>query len=174
MAPAAGLETPSARLQADRVLAALRNRDGRALAALVHPEKGVRFSPSAYVDVGTDRVFSAAQVEKLWSDDRIYRWGDAEGSGDPIELTARAYLARYALGEGEDFTQPTSVHVDDDRAVGSTVNNAAQVYPGAARVEFFAAGKQADGYDWQTLRLVFERSGQRWWLVGVIHDAWSP
>lgn len=53
-------------LEASReVVGALKAQDGKRLAALVHPKKGVRFSPNAYVDVASDLVFSSTQVHIL-------------------------------------------------------------------------------------------------------------
>ncbi len=166
-------DTP--REAADRVVAAIRDRDGATLASFVHPEKNVRFSPSAFVDPDRDRVLTAEQVRNLWTDPTVYRWGTAEGSGEPIELTPARYVSRFVLIETNGFRDATSVSVNDDRAVGTTRNNASEVYENATTVEYYAAGDKAKGgNDWVALRLVFEKSTQRWWLVGVIHDAWSP
>ena len=159
------------RAVADRVLAALKAHDGAGLAGLVHPEKGVRFSPSAFVDPAADQVFPAAAMAGFWADGTARVWGAADGSGDPIRLTPAAYAARFVMDR--DYAAAV-VSIDADRVRGNTVDNAAAVYPGSRRVEYFIAGQGADAaFDWSALRLVFERSGGRWWLVGVIHDQWT-
>lgn len=160
---------------ADQVLAALKTKDGKRLASLVSPQKGVRFSPSAYVDVDEDIVLSRDQIQAFWMDSKTYLWGYAEGSGDPIELTPAVYSERYILDR--DFSKPSSVNVNDDQAAGTTRNNAADIYPEATRVEYYieaGAGGSERINDWAALRLVFENTGDSWYLVAVIHDLWSP
>lgn len=168
------LRSLTVRETADQVLAALQARDGQRLASLVHPEKGVRFSPSAHVIRGEDVVFTRDQVEAFWTDTKTYLWGYAEGSGDPIEMTPMDYAERYILDR--DFTHPSSVNVNDDQAAGTTGNNAAEAYPTATRVEYYiepSAGDSEGGSDWAALRFVFEQVEGSWLLVAVIHDAWS-
>ena len=159
---------------AAQVVTAFSGHDGSALAALVHPDKGVRFSPSAYVDLETDRVVSRDRIARLWQDTQVYQWGYAEGSGDPITLTAADYLDRYV--SDRPYAAAGNVLIDSDRTLGTTVNNAATVYPLGRRVEYLVTPPegQGDPNDWGALRLVFEPSGDRWYLVGVIHDTWSP
>lgn len=159
---------------ARQVVAALTAQDAKKLASLVHPEKGVRFSPSAYVDVASDVVFSAAQVEGFWSDQKTYTWGLADGTGEPISLTPGQYCREYIMNR--DFLNPSSVNVNSDRATGNTSNNAATVYPNGTRVEFYIEPSMRNGVqdlDWAALRLVLERSGDNWFVVAIIHDQWT-
>lgn len=157
-----------ARTTADQALAALKAKDGAALAALVHPD-GVRISPSAYVDIEADQRLSPAEIAVFWSDSKPRAWGHAEGSGAAIELTPAAYAARYIVDH--DYAAG-AVSVNGDTARGTTVDNAASVYPGATRVEYFRQG--AEPMDWSALRLVMVPVGDKWRLVGIIHDAWAP
>ena len=167
--PAAVLET------ANEVLAAFEAKDGKRLASLVHQEKGVRFSPSAFVSVGKDIVFSHHQVEAFWTDPDTYLWGYAEGTADPIEMTPAAYGKRYVL-DG-DYSNRAPCEDNDGQTVGTTTrNNAAVVYPAATRVEYCldpGAGTAKEGEDWTALRLVFENARGSWLLIAVIHDARS-
>lgn len=159
---------------ASQVVTAFSGHDGSALAALVHPDKGMRFSPSAYVDPENDRVVFRDRITRLWQDTQVYQWGYAEGSGDPIALTAADYVNRYVADRP--YATAGEVLIDSDRTLGTTVNNAATVYPLGRRVEYLVTPPegQGDPNDWGALRLVFEPAGDRWYLVGVIHDAWSP
>lgn len=162
-------------LEASReVVEALEAQDGKRLAALVHPQKGVRFSPSAYVDVARDLIFSRTQVQHFWADNKIYTWGFADGTGDPINATPSQYCGKYIMDRS--FLNPTSINVNSDRARGNTNNNAASVYSQGTRVEYYiepSPGEGAPEFDWVALRLVFERSGGFWFLVAVIHDEWT-
>ncbi len=163
----------SVRETADDVLDALRIKDGDRLATYVHPEKGVRFSPSAYIDVAKDVVLKRDRIREFWTDTVVYHWGYAEGSGAPIALTPAAYAERYILDR--DYAKASFVSVNDDRAVGTTRNNVTEVYAGASRLEYYIeAGSGTELNDWTALRLVFEKVGDSWFLIAVIHDAWSP
>ncbi|MGF9911271.1 hypothetical protein ABEX47_12925 [Paenibacillus ehimensis] len=61
--------------QAEAVIAALKHRDMKQLQRYVHPEKGVRFSPYATVDVNHDLVVKAEQLPALLQDKTVYTWG---------------------------------------------------------------------------------------------------
>jgi hypothetical protein len=159
---------------ARQVVEALKAQDGKKLASLVHPEKGVRFSPGAYVNVTSDVVFSSAQIETFWTNEKTYTWGLADGTGDPINMTPSQYCREYIMSR--DFLSPSSINVNSDRAVGNTSNNAALAYPNGTRVEYYinpSIGDNMPELDWAALRLVFERSGDSWFLVAVIHDEWT-
>ena len=158
---------------ASAAIAAFQARDGAGLAALAHPEKGVRFSPYAAVDTENDKVFGRTQLKSFWDDPKKYAWGAYDGSGDPIELTPRDYHASFIMDR--DFANPTRIGIDDDRAHGNTINNAETVYPKGTRIEFYIAASDEDaaGLDWAALRLVFEPYQGHWYLVAVIHDQWT-
>jgi hypothetical protein len=159
---------------AKQVVEAFKSQDGKRLASLAHPEKGVRFSPGAFVDVASDVVFSRAQIETFWTDNKSYIWGFADGTGDPINMTPSQYCREYIMNR--DFLKPSSINVNNDQAAGNTRNNAALVYPNGTRVEYYIEPSIRDGVpelDWAALRLVFEKSGDSWFLVAVIHDEWT-
>ncbi|ENO84770.1 hypothetical protein [Thauera aminoaromatica] len=161
-------------LVANEVVEAFVRRDGERLAGRAHPHKGVRFSPYAYVDVEEDRVFLPAQLRHFWDDATVHVWGHADGSGEPIALTAAQYVERFVLDR--DYRGAGSIGVNVDQQRGNTADNAAQAYPQGTRVEYYvepAPGGGAAAFDWSALRLVFEQVDGRWLLVGVIHDQWT-
>jgi len=158
---------------------ALKHRDSMTLSRLVHPGKGVRFSPYAYVRTepgppgAQDLVFSASQLGALFAGPTVYHWGWFDGSGLPIELTFEAYLKRFIYDV--DFARPHVVGYGEIIGHGNTINNVATVYSNAVFVEYHFEGfdPQFKGFDWKSLRLVFEEEGGIWYLVGVIHDEWT-
>ena len=167
-------QTSSVRAVADQVIAAIKGQDGAALSVFVRPSRGVRFSPYAFVDVKKDVVLSGADVATFWDSTKVYTWGREDATGDPIKLTPTKYAERYVFDV--DFSAATTVSENDDQAHGNTVNNAAEVYPGDTRVEYYVAGDAVGGQpgnDWKALRLVFEKVGDSWYLVGIIHDEWT-
>jgi hypothetical protein len=162
--------------RAAQAVMALKDRDMDELAGLVHPDKGVRFSPYTYVRVGPegeDLVFGAAQIPGLLADPTVYHWGVFDGSGEPIDLTFAAYYERFIYDA--DFSRPDVVGLDETVGQGNTINNIAEVYPEAVTVEYHFEGfdPQYAGLDWRSLRLVFEAHGGSWYLVGIVHDEWT-
>ncbi|MEJ2212203.1 MAG: SH3 domain-containing protein, partial [Anaerolineae bacterium] len=162
--------------RAAQAILALRDRDMQALAALVHPADGVRFSPYGYVRAGAgapagrDLVFSAAEVASLWSDPTVYDWGSAAGSGEPITLTFADYYDEYVYDV--DFAQPDAIGFGVTIGQGNTIDNIDEVYPDGFMVEYHFEGfdPQYAGFDWRSLRLVLEEAGGTWYLAGIVHD----
>lgn len=159
-------------IRAIEVIQALKNRDLEALAAVIHPEKGVRFSPYSFVG-SEDLLFSREQIPGLWVDLTVYRWGNYDGSGMPIELTFEGYYLEFIYDVG--FARPHMVGFNTTIGHGNTVNNVSEAYPGAVVVEFHFPGfdPKYEGLDWRSLRLVLEQVNGTWFLVGVVHDEWT-
>ena len=154
-----------------QVLTALKNKNLTALASFVHPVKGVRFSPYGNIDTERDLTFRRKDVLKL---NRLpaYVWGQADGSGDDIKLNFNGYHKRFVYDA--DFARAPVVSYNKIAKQGNTIVNIKEAYPNARFVEYhFPGTKKNDGMDWRSLRLVFEKSGANWFLVGVSHDQWT-
>src|SRR5439155_17827154 len=80
--------------RARNALEALRTHDMPRLAALVHPQKGVRFSPHAYVHADSDLVLTREELPRLWTDTTKRVWGRFDASGESIRLTFPRYHRR--------------------------------------------------------------------------------
>lgn len=174
-APDEGLP-PTALEAATTVMRALKNGNMDTLAAWVHREKGLRFSPYAYVDTTTDLVFTPDELKGLMSNPKTYVWREYAGSGEPIELTFAEYYKRFVYDA--DFFDDAQKALNKGLGQGTTVNNINEVYPRDSYdfVEYHIAGvdPSVEGMDWRSLRLVFERIGQDHALVGIVHDQWTP
>jgi hypothetical protein len=156
---------------ARQVLEALQRTDGPELAALVHPRKGVRFSPYAFVRTDGDLVFMPEQLRAMASDQTVYRWGYGDGNGQPIEATLGEYIRGLARA---DYLSAPQVAYEQVIQQGNTRNNIREAYPAGVFVEFHkpGAGEQAD-FTWSSLRLVFEQENGTWYLVGIVQDRWT-
>lgn len=167
---------PTVTEAATTVMKSLKNKNMSQLAAWVHPEKGLRFSPYAYVDTTTDLVFTRDEVEGLMNDSTQRIWRTFVGSGDLIELTFADYYKRFVYDE--DFIQMAEIAVNKGLGQGAMINNLHEVYPAEQYdfVEYHIAGidPSVEGMDWRSLRLVFEKIGEDRALVGIIHDQWTP
>ena len=160
---------------AAEIIMTLKDRDMEELAGLIHPDKGVRFSPYTFVQAGPDEdlVFTAAQVRGIMTDPTVYYWGAYDGSGDPIDLTFSEYYDRFVYDVN--FSRPDVVGFDEEVGWSSMINNIADVYPQAVTVEYHFEGfdPQYAGLDWRSLRLVLEEQAGTWYLVGIVHDEWT-
>lgn len=160
------------RLRADAVLTALEQADPVLLADLVHPDKGVRFSPYAFVQTDRDLVFLPEDLRTA-DPARTYEWGAYDGSGAPIEMTLPEYL-KSVFVYGADYRNAPQVGLDEALRTGNSVHNIPAAYPEGHFIEFhFPGTEEQDHVDWSSLRLVFEESGGTWYLVGVVHDQWT-
>jgi hypothetical protein len=157
---------------AEMVINALAEKDLVAVAEVVHPEQGVRFSPYTYVEE-SHQVFTAVELVNLSGSDETYLWGTFDGTGDPIELTFDDYYQRFIYSA--DFANPEQMAVDEELGYSSMINNIADFYPGSSFVEYHFSGFVEDygGMDWVSLRLVFTEEEGSWFLVGIVHDQWT-
>ena len=158
--------------QSKKVVAALKNKDMKTLATFVHPTKGVRFSPYGYIDLENDLIFKSSQIPSLMLTRRAYIWGAADGTGDQINLGFPAYFNKFVYDK--DFARAPQIVYNRVAKQGNTIVNVGEAYKNAKFVEYhFPGTKKYDGMDWRSLRLVFEKSGKNWFLVGISHDQWT-
>lgn len=157
-----------------QVITALKNRDMTKLASLVHPEKGVRFSPFSYVDIRSDRVFTHEKIKSFFLDSKKYIWGYSDNDGLPIKINSKKYFDNFIFDS--DYATADEINYNTTIGRSLTVSNIFEVYPRSIIVEF---GKDRpsstdDGGDWRSIRLVFEKNGEgKWYLVGIVHDQWK-
>jgi hypothetical protein len=157
----------------------------KSLAALVHPQKGVRFSPYAHVDLSRDLVFAADQLSGMATSNERYHWGSYDGSGNPMELSFNDYLMKFVckvdyrkseliLEDGT--TEKINITISrEPTAGGNTINNIKESYPNGAYVVYSSSGSSL-GFemDWSKLTFVFEKgSNNKLYLVGIAHDEWT-
>lgn len=155
------------------VLTAIKDFDLEKLADAIHPDKGVRFSPYGYVDVKNDVVFTTEEVKNLAADSKTYIWGHYDGSGEPISLNFSDYHKKFIYDV--DFVNAEQVGYNKTLGYGNSLNNSFDVYKNSIIVEYYFSGfdPQYEGMDWRSLRLVFEKKDEAWYLVGIIHDQWT-
>ncbi len=159
---------------ADSTLAAIRDERWTAVAALVHPTRGLTFAPYGYVDTTEAPRIAAAAVATLPADTTPRRWGTADGTGDPIVLDFQNYYERWIYDRG--YTDGRRGIPGEIIGVGNTLINIAKAFPGSDStfIEYHLEGSERyGGMDWGSLRLVYTREAGRWWLVGIVRDQWT-
>ncbi|MEM6348349.1 MAG: hypothetical protein AAF927_30995 [Bacteroidota bacterium] len=159
-------------LKAEEAIQAIKNKNLRELARMVHPEMGLHFSPQVSVETN-HKVFKAKELRELFRDSTLYTWGVQDATGDPIQSTFNAYYKRYLYDV--DFAATDSIFYNQIQQHGNAINNVSKAYPGCVVVEYYIPGVEAEmmGMDWRALRLVFEPYEDDWYLVGIVHAAWT-
>ena len=156
---------------AQQAVSALQNRDMDALAGLLSPGSGLRFSPYAFV-TDENLLFTPDQVRGLLTDATVYLWGIQDGSGMPIDLTFADYYTQVLYRA--DFASAPQISFNQRIGGANSIDNAAEYYPGSIIVEYYFPGsEQYGGMDFQSLRLVFQQVDGGWHLVGLINDQWT-
>ncbi|MBU7005223.1 hypothetical protein [Phosphitispora fastidiosa] len=169
-------EPVSVEVRSREAITALKQDDMEKLADMVHPDKGIRFTPYAYVNTEKDDgnlVFTAAQVRNFPNDNEKYTWGYFDGTGEPILLTPVEYFKKFVYTA--DFANAEKISVNHTLGTGNALENQFEVYSEADIVEYYFSGfdEQYQGMDWQSLRLVFEEVNEKLYLVGIIHNQWT-
>lgn len=157
----------------DQVIHMLKDKDMSMLAKVVHPEKGVRFTPYSYVEVNKNVKITAAEFTGLMAETKKRLWGEFDGTGDPIDLTFSEYYKKFVYDA--DFLEAPQIIFNQPMQRGNSLVNMKEAYPDALFIEYHFPGidPQYNGMDWRSLRLVFEEKDSKWYLVGIIHDQWT-
>ncbi|MEO5567067.1 MAG: hypothetical protein ABIR92_01155 [Gemmatimonadaceae bacterium] len=165
---------PAPEAVARHAVTALAARDIATLAALAHPEKGIRFTPYTHVDTARDRRLTRDRLQSQWTSADSLVWGDSDGTGEPIRLSFRQYFAKFV----HDFDVGASPRIARDSApmgIGNSLNNIRAVYPAATIIEYHTPGTDPryGGMDWRSLWVVLEQVGNDWYIVGLVHGSWT-
>lgn len=156
---------------ANKIVGALKNKDMKTVATFVHPAKGLRFAPYSYFS-DSNLTFKKAQVPSLFLLRRTYLWGEFDGSGDPINLGFPAYYKQFVYDRN--FAKAPKISYEKRLGSGNDVFNVREVYPKAKFVEYhFPKGDDGNPAGWNSLYLVFEKSGAIWYLAAIAHGEWT-
>lgn len=155
----------------DEVLQALKAKDYKTFASLIHPEKGISFSMYAFVDPKGDKHFSKEEFEKYQPTKTLFTWGAKDGSGDPYKATINDYLGKWVFSG--DFTT-SQYSLNKFIGGGNSLNNLEKIYAKKDFTENYIKGTEKNGeMDWKTLRLVFEEFQGKYFLIAVVNDQWT-
>ena len=118
---------------------------------------------------------SKKQFLLLVSTQKAINWNSSfEPEDNPEILTVRQYFDRYVYDV--DFLNAELKSINNYHSQGTDLNNINEAYPGCDVVEFFFSGfeKKYSGTDYRALRLVFTIKDNKPYLIGIVHDEWTP
>lgn len=156
-----------------QVLTSLKIKDYKTFAGFIHPILGIRFSPYAYVDTVRDLTFKAAVFEQKMAQKKKINWGAYSAGEEEIVMTGGEYFAVFVYNA--DFLNAEKHQLNEIIGLSTTINNITEAYPNSPFTESYFSGldKKMDGIDWCSLRLVFKKHLDKYYLIGVIHDNWT-
>ncbi|WP_010243822.1 GerMN domain-containing protein [Acetivibrio cellulolyticus] len=154
-------------------ITAIKEKDMKMLAQLVHPVKGVLFSPYSNIDLEKNRVFTQGQISNMLKSETIYNWGAYDGSGEPIKLTFAQYYDKFVYDR--DFKNAEKIAYNQLQQSGNIIVNIKDVYPEGQFYDYYFSGfnPEYSGMDWESLRLVYEKYNGQWYLVCIAHGQWT-
>ncbi len=149
----------------------IKSGDFQALSELIHPEYGVYVSPSATLNISSNRWFSQKAFARLDGDRESLVWGLEGSSEKEIEYTAADFFS-YVL-YNRDYLNAPVISIDRVAKQGNALENVQEVFPGAHFVDLYFPPNNPDDIDWSILRLVFENSDKEPKLVAIIHSEYT-
>ena len=153
------------------ILLSIKEEKWGTFASYIHPTKGVRFSPYAYIDTVKHVVLTQNSFLPSYKEKQL--WGFYDGSGDSILLTTRQYFQQFVYDAN--FFDADKTKINEFIGSGNSLNNLKEIYSNNYFTEHYFLGFIAkyEGMDWTTLRLVFEEYQGSYFLVGIVHDQWT-
>lgn len=158
---------------ADKLIQAISAKDSQTISEFAHPVKGVRFTPYTYVSLDRDLVFKKDDLKNFFENQKVYTWGSFDGTGDDISLTPSKYYEKFIYPV--DYKNAEQIGYNKVLSSGNMLENQFDVYENPIVVEYYFSGfnPEYEGLDWRSVRLVFEKYEDAWFLVGIINNQWT-
>lgn len=156
---------------ASKIIQILDSGDLKALASYISPEKGLLFSPYAYLDSSAVLLSKDSFLTSLKSG-KIYLWGYTDGEGKRIKLSIREYFKNYVYDAK--YIEADTISYNGFVGTGNSINNIKKVFPEAEFVEYhFTGSEKYAGMDWKSLIMIFEREKDQLFLSAIVHNEWT-
>lgn len=154
------------------VLLAIASKDFQSLSHFVHPDKGVIFAPYAFID-SLAKSFTAYELKNMTPKYPPVDWGQYDGSGEPMNMNISQYFDKIVYDV--DYLTADTLAVNGIIGKGNSINNIKTVFPESEFVEYHFRGfdPEFDGMDWRSLRLVYEKVENKYFLVAIVNDRWT-
>ena len=152
------------------VVRALARRDMRALAAMVHPARGLRLG--VYGKPLAEPVFSPAEVLRFPTNHTQYHFGWEDQGEAEVRLTPAAMLRKWLPGER--FLHPDEIGYDRCVYEFETEEGIAWDFPDGLFVEYVHNGDGTmEDASWRALIAIFAPFRRGYRLVALVHDGWT-
>ena len=158
----------------EEILNHIKTRNYKKFALFIHPKDSIRFSPYANIDTTKDRVLSSDQFLQLAKQKKEINWNSSWDAEKPELLNIDGYFKKFVYDV--DFLNADLISINQYHSQGTDLNNINEAYPGCDVVEFFFSGfeEKYEGLDFRALRLVYNIRNNKIFLVGIVHDEWTP
>ncbi|VAW71351.1 hypothetical protein MNBD_GAMMA12-1312 [hydrothermal vent metagenome] len=144
---------------AKKTIDSIKNKNWKNLAALVHPDKGIRFSPSLKIDLKKHQVIKANKLHNEYYSPFKKTWGTNTKKGTQIKMTFADYAEQYI--HRDNYWDTTSVKFNQFSHAAKNPTNLESTYPHSIIVEY--RGKTSAS----NLYLIFEESEFEWRIVAI-------
>lgn len=137
---------------------------------LIDEENKILFSPYLYIDKSNSQTLTLSEWKKFYNTEDKLNWGEWDGVGGVLELTAKEYYSRFIMRGN--YCQEGEVNVDTLIEKGNALNNISEVFPASRYVSFFIPPDDEDiaQMSWKTLILVFDEENE---LVAIVNHEWT-
>lgn len=155
------------------ILATIKDTNYTQFITYIHPTQGLRLAPYGFIDTSENRIVQANELLSLLHSNKKILWGSFDGTGDPIMMTAAGYFKRFVYNV--DYLNAPDKAANRIIGGGNSLNNIEKLYPGAPFTEFHFKGfeKKYEGMDWASIRLIFKKENNKYWLIAIVHDEWT-
>lgn len=152
------------------VILALKDKDSEKLSTLTHPEKGILFSPLVIINPENHIVFKQEQMKTFFDDDTKYSWGIFDPPVNASNLTPDEYYEKYIFNF--DYSNPEMIAYNQrlTPAVYTTEQKLTTLYIEPIIVEHLLSDENCMPY---SLRIVYEKYKEEWFVVAFLHYEWT-
>ncbi|MDQ3393705.1 MAG: hypothetical protein M3512_06285 [Bacteroidota bacterium] len=159
--------------KSEEILKYLKIKDYKSFSSFFHPTLGIQFSPYGYVDSTQDIRLTLHQFSDFIDSKNLILWGHYDGSGSPIKLSVEDYFDEFVYNK--DFLHAEITTLNKMVGSGNSLNNLENVYSGCPFTESHFSGfeEKYGGMDWASLRLVYKKFDENFYLVAIVHDQWT-
>ena len=170
-----GTLDPRVETAADDVQALLGAGEYETLSGFVDPDRGLVIAIHASI-TDDSPVLTPAEVAAAATDRTERLWGHTDGEGAPVTSTIAERFAAIAGNTG--LTSTDAIGFDIRLGMGNSIDNIAEVFPGASVVEYHFEGTSLYGdFDWSSVRFVFDTTRSaptgRPALLAIVEDTWT-
>lgn len=135
-------------------------------------DTSILFSPYTFLEKDELQRFSLDDLAQKQLVE--YRWGVYDGSGEPIDLSVKAYFEKFVFNfDYTANTVKTTVYEGLIPSRGNELNNINQQFPNTKTVEFYHPPTSYGDLDWNCLLLIIDSQQGKFKLRAIVHNQWT-